>query len=66
LGVNAVHLGFTVSEWKDDFKFRVAVLDRVDTLKKIATMETKLRTVLTPKELRAIGIEDLAAEIDGI
>ncbi len=64
--MNAVHLGFTVSEWKDDFKLRVAVLDRVDTLKKIATMETKLRTVLTPKELRAIGIEDLAAEIDGI
>ncbi len=66
LGVDINHLGFTIAEWKDDFKLRVAVLDRADTLKKIATMETKLRAVLTPKELRAIGIEDLAAEIDGI
>ncbi len=66
LGVDAVHIGFTVPEWKDDFKLRVAVLDRADTLKKITAMETKLRAVLTPKELRAIGIEDLAAEIGDI
>ena len=66
LGVNNKHIGFTVEEWTHDFKLRVAVLDRAETLTTIARLEDNLRTVLTPKQLREIGIADLAAEIEGL
>lgn len=66
LGVDITHLGFTAEEWKHDFKLRVAVLDRADTIRFIEVTETKLRTVLTRSELRQIGIEDLMEDVEKI
>jgi len=66
LGMDSSHLGFAVDEWMDDFKLRIAVIDRAETLKKIEELEKELRTVLTPKQLREIGIEDLTEKIGNI
>jgi len=58
------HLGFTLEEWKDDFKTRISVINRVKTLKEIESLEAELSKLLTPKQLREIGIEELASKIE--
>jgi hypothetical protein len=63
LGVDDKHIGFTVEEWTHDFKLRVKVLNRAENLAYIEKLKGDLRLVLTPKQLREIGIADLAADI---
>lgn len=66
LDIELKHLGFEVQEWRDDMKTRVGVIHRDANLRRVAILETKLRSILTPKELREIGIADLEAEMENI
>ena len=58
------HLGFTVNAWIADFKTRKAVIDRSDNLREVTALETQLKTLLTPAQLREIGIGDLLSKIE--
>lgn len=63
LDMPTYHLGFTVEAWITDFKTRKAVLDRSVNLREVAALETELKTLLTPTQLREIGIGDLLSKI---
>ncbi len=63
LDMSTDHLGFSLEEWFTDFKTRKAVLDRNENLRNVETLESKLRELLTPTQLREIGIGDLLSEI---
>jgi len=63
VGLEIDYLGFSVTEWLNDFKTRVSVLNRAENLRKISIIETELSKLLTPAQLREIGIGDLADKI---
>jgi len=66
LGLDTKHLGYTVAEWKEDFKTRIAVISRDETLTEIARIKQELEPLMTVKEKRQVGIEDLADKIKDI
>jgi len=63
LGFSTDHLGYPTEDWITDFKTRASVLERNENLRKVKELEDELRPLLTPKELRAIGISDLEDRI---
>lgn len=66
LSMDTNHLNFSVEDWIKDFKTRKAVLDRVDNLAIVNTIETELKKLLTQTQLREIGIADIAEAIKSI
>ena len=66
LGLESKLAGFTSEQYIIDFKTRIAVLNRSENLKAVAALEAKIQPLLTVKEKRAIGTEELAADIEGL
>jgi len=66
LGLNPKHLGYSVSEWIEDFKTRIAVINRDKTLNKIEEIKKELEPLMTVKEKRQVGIENLEDKIGNI
>lgn len=60
------HIGFPIEDWITDFKTRKNVLDKNQKETEVRTLEAKLRPLLTPVQLREIGIADLESEIEGL
>lgn len=58
-----VHFGFKVSDWISDLKTRVSQIQIEDKRNKLATLESRLQSIMTP-ELRAkIELDAIAKEL---
>lgn len=66
LGIDVKHLGFTVDEWKEDFKLRMRVINRTQTLNDIARYSAALRPLLTKSQLRELDLEEMTDEISAV
>ena len=57
------HLGYTTEQWITDFRTRIGVLDRNDNLAEVAKLEAVLEPLLTLKQKRQIGVDDLIDQV---
>jgi len=63
LGLDTKHLSYPVNDWVSDFKTRISVINREKTLAEVAKLKAELDPLMTTKEKRQVGIEDLTNKI---